>query len=212
MGDRPGLRALYEAYLRKRPKQSRSRSVVEAVLQAATEALSKGHREDRLTVQQVAERAGVGIGSLYDYFGDRGSVLAGLAAKITEDNLRELEEELARVESAPLEVAIDTLLDDLFTRYLGKRPLGRAVLRIAHSIDLMPTLAESQALFAKTLGSALRRRDDVKVPDPERTAFLMTNMTMGLLHTLVWSPRPPEDEQALKREVARIWVQHLRAG
>ena len=34
-------------------------------------------------MQEVAARAGIGVGSLYDSFEDRGSVLAGVVARVT---------------------------------------------------------------------------------------------------------------------------------
>lgn len=40
--------------------------------------------DDHVTLNDIAARAGVGVGSLYDYFADRDSVLSGLAAKVTE--------------------------------------------------------------------------------------------------------------------------------
>ncbi|MCW5837818.1 MAG: helix-turn-helix transcriptional regulator, partial [Labilithrix sp.] len=73
------ISSLYDAYLRKAPRQSRSRSVVEAILGAASERLSRGGEEEDVTLQEVADRAGVGIGSLYDYFRDRRSILSALA-------------------------------------------------------------------------------------------------------------------------------------
>src|SRR5438132_822446 len=110
--------ALYDRFLRKAPKQSRSRSVVEAVLQAAAELLPQKD-DDELTLNEIAARAGVGVGSLYDYFADRGSILSGLAAKITEDNLRAFEEQLERSRQAPLPVAIREIIDLMFDTYLG---------------------------------------------------------------------------------------------
>jgi AcrR family transcriptional regulator len=82
------IASLYEAFLRKAPRHSRARTIVEALLSAAMEQLSREGSEDRVAVQGVADREGVGIGSLDDYFGDRRNLLAAVAAKVTEDNRR----------------------------------------------------------------------------------------------------------------------------
>ena len=105
---------LYDSYLKKRPRQSRSRSVVEAVLVAATRALHKGEAEE-LTVQDVAESAGIGIGSLYDYFRDRESVMAAVAAKVTDDNLIAFEAMLEKTRQAPLREAVTVIVDHAMT-------------------------------------------------------------------------------------------------
>jgi AcrR family transcriptional regulator len=201
--------ALYDAYLRKRPKQSRSRSVVEAILQAAADTISRGSTEDVVTVHEIAERAGVGVGSLYDYFGDRRSVLASLAAKVTQDNLEKLEKQLAASRHLPLGDAIGELIDHLYATYIHEQRIPRAVLRVAHQIGLMPTLAESQAMFALTLAKELRARGDVTVKDVELTAFAMTNMTMGMIHSRIWQDTPPFPDPVVRDEMVRIWTTYL---
>lgn len=203
--------ARYETYLRTRPKQSRSRGVVDAILTATREALSRGEREDRLTLQWVAERAGVGIGSLYDYFGDRASVLAGLTAKLTDDNLRELEAELAKTESLPIEQALRHIIDVIFDKYVPNPTLLRAVLRVAHRIDMMPMLAENQTLFSRTLAAGLSKRADVSLQNAELTAWIMTQAAMGVIHTITWSPTPPFAQEQVKAELVRMMLASLRA-
>jgi AcrR family transcriptional regulator len=119
---------LYERFLRKAPKQSRSRSVVEAVLDAAAELLPGNDADDAVTLNDIATRAGVGVGSLYDYFADRGSVLSGLVAKVTEDNLRRFEKQLEESRDKPLEVAVREIIDLMFDTYAGDVRIPRAVL------------------------------------------------------------------------------------
>lgn len=210
MSSRRGVGALYDRYLKKLPQQSRSRHVVEAILGAVVDTISRGAHEERLTVEQIAARAGVGIGSLYDYFGDRKSVLSAVAAKLTEDNLEVLEARLAGSRERPLDVAVRDLVDYLFAIYLGDPKIPRAVLRVAHQIGLMPTLAASQTMFARTLAAALRERSDVRVEDAELTAWAMTNMTMGVIHTRIWHDDAPFADDVLKAEITKVWLAHLR--
>ncbi len=59
---------------RKKPKQGRSKTLVSAILEAAIQVLTKeGIR--RFTTARVAERAGISVGSLYQYFPNKASVL-----------------------------------------------------------------------------------------------------------------------------------------
>jgi len=59
---------------RKQPKQARSAELVVAILDAAVQVLAK-EGAARFTTLRVAERAGVSIGSLYQYFPNKAAIL-----------------------------------------------------------------------------------------------------------------------------------------
>lgn len=203
------ISALYDAYLRKAPRQSRSRSVVEAILSAASERLSRSNDEEDVTLQDVANRAGVGVGSLYDYFRDRRSLLSALAAKITEDNLRAFEAVLASTQDLPLAESVGRIADFCFETYATNKRIPRAVLKIAHSIGLMPTLAQSQTVFAETLAASLRKRTDVTAKNIDIAAWVVTQSMMGVMGTLVWQDEPTYSQPELRSEIVQLITRHL---
>jgi AcrR family transcriptional regulator len=59
---------------RKQPRQTRSAGLVAAVLEAATQVLAK-EGEEGFTTARVAEKAGVSVGSLYQYFPNKTAIL-----------------------------------------------------------------------------------------------------------------------------------------
>jgi AcrR family transcriptional regulator len=59
---------------RRKPKQARSADLVAAILQAALQVLAKEGAQ-RFTTTRVAERAGVSVGSVYQYFPNKASIL-----------------------------------------------------------------------------------------------------------------------------------------
>ncbi|MGA8138193.1 MULTISPECIES: TetR family transcriptional regulator [Pseudomonas] len=74
---------------RKQPKQARSNDLVDSILQAAIQVLAKeGMR--RFTTTRVAERAGVSVGSVYQYFPNKAAILFRLQS----DEWRETSEML----------------------------------------------------------------------------------------------------------------------
>jgi len=60
--------------LRKKPSQARSAELVRAILDAAIQVLAKEGAQ-RFTTARVAERAGVSVGSLYQYFPNKAAIL-----------------------------------------------------------------------------------------------------------------------------------------
>ena len=59
---------------RKQPQQARSNDLVSAVLDAAVQVL-EAEGAQRFTTARVAERAGVSVGSLYQYFPNKAAIL-----------------------------------------------------------------------------------------------------------------------------------------
>ncbi|WP_420997276.1 TetR family transcriptional regulator [Cupriavidus sp. 30B13] len=64
---------------RKRPQQARSTELVAAILEAAAQVLA-GEGATRFTTARVAEKAGVSVGSIYQYFPNKASILFRLQA------------------------------------------------------------------------------------------------------------------------------------
>jgi AcrR family transcriptional regulator len=60
--------------LRKQPKQARSTELVAVILEAAVQVLAK-EGAHRFTTARVAEKAGVSVGSLYQYFPNKAAIL-----------------------------------------------------------------------------------------------------------------------------------------
>ena len=83
---------------RKLPKQARSTGLVAAILEAAAQVLAK-EGAPRFTTARVAERAGVSVGSIYQYFPNKAAILFRLQSdewRQTSDLLRAILEDVRR--------------------------------------------------------------------------------------------------------------------
>jgi AcrR family transcriptional regulator len=69
--------------LRRQPTQARARERVERLLSVATEMIAETG-SDAMRMTELAERAGVPIGSLYQYFPDKAAILRLLAIRVME--------------------------------------------------------------------------------------------------------------------------------
>ena len=79
----------------KKPKQERSKSTVEAILEAVTQIMDKDGPMG-LTTNKIAEKAGVSVGSLYQYFKNKESIFEAILLRMTEENLESLEKNLSQ--------------------------------------------------------------------------------------------------------------------
>jgi AcrR family transcriptional regulator len=67
---------------RRLPRQARSRATIEAILEATAQIL-EAEGEAAFNTNRIAERAGVSVGSLYQYFPDKQSILREMARRET---------------------------------------------------------------------------------------------------------------------------------
>ena len=98
MTDRPSPRISS----RKQPQQARSTELVAAILEAAVQVLAKeGAR--RFTTARVAEKAGVSVGSVYQYFPNKAAILFRLQSDEWRQTTGMLRAILEDVEQPPFE-------------------------------------------------------------------------------------------------------------
>ena len=103
---------------RKEAKQSRSKMTVNAILTANTQLLKdKGLKG--LTTSGIIERAGVSVGSLYQYFLSRESILSVILKNQFSSNVDEFVADLKSLNEKELtfEQAIEYLVNTVFDRF-----------------------------------------------------------------------------------------------
>jgi len=120
------------SYLRKRPRQARSQATLEAIVEATARILSEDG-ERALTTNRIAERAGVSVGSLYQYFPDRKAIVRALL----EREGRRAEARRPAViddESAPRVQRLRALVDWHFEVHGDEPALTRALATLAGQV------------------------------------------------------------------------------
>ncbi len=105
----------------RRPRQERSRQRVEAILDAAL-ALVVEQGAEALAMREVARRAGVQIGSIYQYFPSKSAIIRELAERDLVRVRQLLQETVAGLLAASrkppaVATAVDRLVDAYFAHY-----------------------------------------------------------------------------------------------
>ena len=122
--------ALLELEPRKTPQQSRSVITVQAINDATIQVLLKAGQE-RLTTVRVAERAGVSVGTLYQYFPNKQSLLFAVLEQHMDRVTRAVEEVCAANHFEPLEIMVTQLVNRFVDEKLTDRDTSVALYRIA---------------------------------------------------------------------------------
>lgn len=110
---------------RRAPRQNRSKATVDAILEAATRILESG---GAFTTNHVAERAGVSVGTLYQYFPDKAAILHALGAR---ERAAMAEATRSGIEAGidPTRAAIRAQLTAFDGRHAARRAVLEAILR-----------------------------------------------------------------------------------
>jgi AcrR family transcriptional regulator len=201
---------------RKRPLQARSQRTVEAVLKAAAQVFSRRGYAGA-TTNHIAEQAGVSIGSLYEYFPSKDSLLVALL----EPHMREGEAVLARaaaeVGSRPtsLDAAIRRLVQAMVELHTRDRNLHRVLFEEAPlPRHLRALLDDLEARMTDRIEAMIHVMPEVQVPNPALAAAIVVKTGEALTHNLVvhgdrGRDHPIED---YVDEIVRLLKSYLTAG
>ncbi|TJW48849.1 MAG: TetR/AcrR family transcriptional regulator [Mesorhizobium sp.] len=194
---------------RKQPKQARATELVAAILEAALQVLAKEGAQ-RFTTTRVAEKAGVSVGSLYQYFPNKAALLFRLQSdewRQTSDLLRDI---LQEVQRPPLERL--RILIHAFIRSECEEAAVRGALNDAAPLYRdAPEAHEARASGERTVQIFMREMLP-QVPEAVRTLAgeLITTTLSTVGKDFSGSPRTPAEIEAYADAIADMFCAYLR--
>lgn len=188
---------------RRSPTQGRAKATVEAILEAAFQILERDGVA-RLTTNLTAERAGVSIGTLYQYFSDRTEILAELGqrqAQAVRDRVAEI------VFEAPERGAVRAIIQALMSGMTGS-PATRVALSDALFRQRGEGVLSSHHLAFLDSISGKTEFDFSLSPE---SAFVLTHAAICLLRAAAAEPELGLDPDKLEDELVLLMESYLTA-
>ena len=154
--------------LKKSPKQARSKATVDAICGAAAR-LMEEEGYAAVTTNRVAERAGVSVGSLYEYFPNKQSIVAAALAAALRDIVAEVGRSLHEALALPDQPRAG--IDHWMRAIVGALEARAGLLRVALSeVPFLGEIPEARGL-SQTLEQLVRKGRDksaavVRLYDP----------------------------------------------
>ncbi|TGQ57389.1 TetR/AcrR family transcriptional regulator [Mesorhizobium sp. M1C.F.Ca.ET.193.01.1.1] len=162
---------------RRAPTQQRSRERVERMLAAASSLIAE-QGSDAMRMGEVAERAGVSIGSLYQFFPDKRAIVWALAERYTAESQACIASALKDVSDAEaLKQAFSELVDIYYRLFLAEPVMrdiwsGTQADKALRELELADSRANAEFLVA-VLKRLRPGADPIAL---ETTAFLVWQM------------------------------------
>ena len=194
---------------RKLPKQSRSRVTVEAILTATTHILvEEGY--DKANTNRIAERAGISIGSLYQYFPNKESLMTALMDQHAQEMAELVGTKLDRLFDSPLKIAIPEIITAVVAAH-GINPRLHQVLseEIPRS-ERSPQMHKANEQITELLRAYLQRwRDQIQPQNIDLTVFILSRTVDSLCHTAVIEQPNLVCDSQFEREVSNLLLSYL---
>lgn len=191
------------------PKQARSKATVDAIIDAGFLCIAR-HGTAGMTTGQIAEVAGVGIGSLYEYFADRDAVLAAMQDRVCDDlvvMVRRVTPEVLPLEPA---AAMKYLLREFREFITLNDGLYLSYIRSALSLDLKLHLEPvNKILMEFALQYLMRHPQLMRVRNIPATMYVLINSALFLIARHLSDPHPPISYEDLSQTLTDIVVNHL---
>jgi AcrR family transcriptional regulator len=196
--------------LRKTPQQDRSVATVEAIHGATIQVLLR-IGEDKLTTVRVAQRAGVSVGTLYQYFPNKQALLFSVLERHMLRTVKAVEDVCAANHFQPLEIMMDELVNRFIDAKLVDRDTSVALYRIAAEAGGDVIVERTRRRYEVAMTAMLQTAN---LPSSADVKFMthMIYLTMaGTLRGHLESNAPPTVTRALRKHLSKLVVAYCKA-
>jgi AcrR family transcriptional regulator len=160
--------------MRKQPKQQRANQMIALLLEAtAQEIANRGL--DRLTTNHVAQRAGVSIGSLYQYFANKEMLVDALLMQKAELMLAGVQQRLAPLLGQDIATVSRAILLGIFEQ-VAEDKAQRELLRHWHTLNAAPVFQTLERQMTELCRQYLMRHiDEYRLDNLPALLFVLIN-------------------------------------
>ena len=162
---------------RKTPVQARSAVTVEAICEATIQVLLT-HGADRLTTTRVAERAGVSVGTLYQYFPNKRSLLFAVFEDHLDKVARAVVVACEDAQHKPVSEMIRQVVEAYVDAKMQRADISVALYKVAPDVGGPALVKQTGHRLRKAIESLLLTTPDLKL-SPDRFAIEMMLSAMS---------------------------------
>jgi len=189
---------------RKLPRQARSRATFDAIVDACGQGLAQTPC-DALSTHGIAERAGVGIGTLYEYFPNRDAIVASLVERACSRLVERMGKAVEDAAGMPGLAGAEHLLGVGIDALGSQQNAFKVLLRDAPFVIQLPAYRHArEALVGLCQAIRVRSADRLHFHDPVADTWLLAHMLFAGMTEIAFLDAPPERRALLRHELALL--------
>ena len=196
---------------RKTPVQARSTVTVEAISEATIQVLLS-HGTDRLTTTRVAQRAGVSVGTLYQYYPNKQSLLFA----VLENHLSNV---MARIEAVcesachkPLAGMIREMVEAFVDAKMERADISVALYQVSADVGGPALLKRIGQRSRKAVEAMLQTAEDIKAPPDKFAIDMMLAAMAGAMRSLLETGPSPAAVRKAREQLVLLCQSYMAAA
>ena len=195
---------------RKKPVQARSAVTVEAISEAAIQVLLSNGVE-RLTTTRVAERAGVSVGTLYQYYPNKESLLFA----VLEDHLNKvsaaLEAACERARHKPLVEMVKEAVEAFVDAKMRRTDISKALYQIAADFGGPALVKRTGRRSLRALEAMLRTAPDAGSLEDNFAVRMMVATMAGATRSVLEDGPSPAMVRNVRKHLVLLCQSYITA-
>jgi AcrR family transcriptional regulator len=195
---------------RKTPVQTRAAVTVEAISEATIQVLLE-QGVSRLTTTRVAERAGVSVGTLYQYYPNKQSLLFAVLADHFEHVAVAVEGACDEARQKPLAEMISTVVEAFIDAKMARTDVSLALYQIAADVGGPALVKRMGQRLRKALAAALQTAPDVASPPDAFAVEMMYAAMAGTTRHVLEAGAAPAMIRSLRQHLVVLCQSYMAA-
>jgi AcrR family transcriptional regulator len=196
---------------RKTPVQARSTVTVQAICEATIQVLLS-HGAERLTTTRVAQRAGVSVGTLYQYYPNKRSLLFA----VLENHLNKV---AARVEAVcrsashkPLAEMVKEMVEAFVDAKMERADISTALYRVSTEVGGAALVKRIGQRSRKAVEATLETATDIKTPPDKLAVEIMLSAMAGTMRSLLETGPSPATVRKAREQLVLLCQSYMAAA
>jgi AcrR family transcriptional regulator len=195
---------------RKSPVQARSTASVEALLEATIQVLLRVGK-DQLTTTRVAMRAGVSVGTLYQYFPNKRALLQAALRRHLEQVARAIENVCREQMGNSLEEMAAALINAFLAAKMKDPKTSVALYSVSSDVDGAKIALQVGERGNKAIVAMLGSAGEPLTKDLQLIAWMLQGAMNGISRRLLESEAPEKHVEPLRQELIFLVSAYLEA-